>query len=41
MVEIDKEIKSGHYEIVGSIRRLFASPDASSTKNVHFAFKLG
>jgi hypothetical protein len=41
MVEIDKEIKSGHYEIVGSIRRLFASPDAGSTKNVHFAFKLG
>lgn len=39
-LELDKEIKSGHFEIVGTLRRLFASPDATATKNVHWSYNL-
>jgi hypothetical protein len=39
VVEVDKEISSGHYEVVGSIRKLFATMDSSAVKNVHWSYK--
>lgn len=38
MLEIDKEIKSGHFELVATLRRLWASADAASVKNVAMGY---
>lgn len=40
VVESKKEISSQHFELVLTGRRLFSTPDASSTKNVHWAYNL-
>lgn len=41
VIESKKEISSQHFEYVLTSRRLLATLDSASTKNVHFAFKLG
>jgi hypothetical protein len=39
-MEMAKEIKSGHHELVGTLSKLFASPDATSVVNAHYTYNL-
>lgn len=40
IIKSQEDINSSQINLVGTSRRLFSTPDASSTKNVHFAYKL-